>query len=75
MMMIYTLVSENNKHRVYKVVSDNDEGTIIVNKQTHEASSQGAFSSMFSKEFIEKLAVGTLKFKTNPPKEFTYGVG
>lgn len=75
MMMVYTLILDNNEHRVYRVVSDHDEGTVTVDKQTHEADSLGRFSSMFSKDFIEKLAIGTLKFKTNPPKEFTYGVG
>ncbi|MFD1670942.1 hypothetical protein ACFQ5M_02390 [Agrilactobacillus yilanensis] len=75
MMMVYTLILENAEYRAYQVASDNSEGTVVVNKQTQAAELRGQFSSMFSKDFIEKLAVGTLKFKTNPPKEFTYGVG
>ncbi|USJ85015.1 hypothetical protein [Lactiplantibacillus pentosus] len=75
MMMIYTLILDDDDYRAYQVVSDNVEGTVTVDKQTHMADSHGQFSSMFSKEFIEKLAIGTLKFKTNPPKRFVYGVG
>ena len=75
MMMVYTLILESRNQRIYKVVSDSDEGKIIINKQTQGAEMKGTFSSMFSKEFIERLAVGTLKFEVNPPKEFTYGVG
>ncbi|WP_137625968.1 hypothetical protein [Lactiplantibacillus pingfangensis] len=75
MIMVYTLILDNDELRVYQVASDCDEGTITVDKQTHKANSRGQFSSMFSKNFIENLVIGTLKFKENPPKEFTYGVG
>lgn len=75
MTMTYTLILDDNHYCVYRVVTDNIEGTVTVNKETHRADSQGQFSLMFSKEFIEKLAVGTLNFKTDPPKLFVYGVG
>ncbi|WP_035173772.1 hypothetical protein [Lactobacillus equicursoris] len=75
-MMTYQLVYDNEKERQYKVEGDcNALAYVTIDKVAGTVSSVGTYNIMFGKDFTEKLALGTLKFKNNPPKEFTYGVG
>lgn len=75
MMMVYDLMFDNAKERQYQVKNDTGVGYLTINKTDGSVAMTGSFSSMFDTEFIKELASGTLKFKTNPPKHFAYGVG
>ncbi len=75
MILVFDLLSDTPQTRKYQVTSDNSQGIINISKITKTASEEGSFSSMFGIDFIKRLALGTLRFSTNPPQHFVYGVG
>ncbi|MDC2830181.1 hypothetical protein PO148_07230 [Limosilactobacillus mucosae] len=71
------VVSDNGKERVYKIESDIEVATLILNKDSLTTSINGftdTLKYLMSKKFIDDLIINS--YKKNPEqKSFTYGRG
>lgn len=71
------VVSDNGKERVYKIESDIEVATLILNKDSLTTSINGftdTLKYLMSKKFIDDLIINS--YKKNPEqKSFAYGRG
>lgn len=73
----YILVSENENEWKFKLLADLDDGTMILNKQTHEAKIKGldrTLKYVISADFIRNFAVSVLSHDPHK-QQFAYGRG
>ncbi len=71
------VVSDNGKERVYKIESDIEVATLILNKDSLTTTINGfndTLKYLMSKKFVDDLIVNNYK-KNSEQKSFAYGRG
>lgn len=73
----YILEAENDTEWKFKLLADLDEGSMVLNKKTHEASIQGldrTLKYVMSSDFIKNFALKVLSHDPHK-KRFAHGHG